>query len=315
MNERRATTSPVGNDGDRARRRFVAGMLGLAGGSLAATALRAQPPRDAAPPDPSVVAAQLPLEGVVGLEHVGTVVPNVTEAAQFFGRVFNTFVYKEKAPPLRYYVTLDPGYIAIGSREGADEAFIDHDCVYAEGFDRAAMAERLRQEKLPTGRFGIFPDPDGLGMQLLPIGGLAGTTVPAGHIVDGAPLVRPRGLYRVVRKVADVDRSAAFYRRFLGRETTDVPASERSVDAVWFRAGPTWLGLEAAGRDEAPRIDRFCVNVAGGEFDPDALTQALPALGALVVAASGDELFGFRSPDGIGVELRPVDPARAWGRA
>ena len=118
------------------------------------------------------MARQLPL-GATGLEHIGTVVPDVTPAARFFGRVFNPHVFKEKESPLRYYVTLDPGYIAFGSRDNAPAAFIDHDCVLVESYDRAAMALRLEQERLPAGRFGIIGDPDGLGLQLLPIGGLA----------------------------------------------------------------------------------------------------------------------------------------------
>jgi hypothetical protein len=71
--------------------------------------------------------------------------------------------------------------------------------------------------------------------------------------------------------------------------------------------------VAAAPRGEAPRIDRFCVNVAAGGFDFEATAAALEALGAAVVAASPDGVH-FRSPEGIGVELRPVDPARIWGR-
>lgn len=97
--------------------------------------------------------------------------PEVTAAARFFGRVFNPLVYKEMVPPLRYYVTLDPGYIALGSRDNAADASIDHDCVLAEGYDRAAMAARLELEGLAPGRFGVIRDPDGLRLQLLPFGG------------------------------------------------------------------------------------------------------------------------------------------------
>jgi len=175
------------------------------------------------------------------------------------------------------------------------------------------MARRLELEGLPQGRFGIFPDPDGNGLQLLPIGGLAGSTEPAGSIVDAAPLVRPRGLYRVLRYVSDVERSVAFYRKFLGPEATGVPETEQSVDAVWFAAGPTWLGVQQVPAGETPRIDRFCVNVAAGGFDRAAVASALTALGATVVE-SPPPLLHFRSPEGIGVELRPVDPARMWGR-
>lgn len=287
---------------------------GLAAAAFGGVCARAQAPTaPAEPPSDAAVARQLPLDSV-GIEHIGTVVPDVTAAARFFGRVFNGLVFKEQNPPLRYYVTFDPGYVAIGSREGVTEAFIDHDCVMVEGYDRAAMALRLELEGLPPGRFGIIPDSDGLGLQLLPIGGLAGSTEPAGRIVDEAPVVRPRGLYRVVRIVEDLDRSVAFYRKFFGPETDRVPVGNPGEDIVWFAAGPTFFGLEQASDGAAPRIDRFCVNVSMAEFDVAGVANTLTGLGARVVSNDSDPLLHFRSPEGIGVELRPVDPARMWGR-
>jgi catechol 2,3-dioxygenase-like lactoylglutathione lyase family enzyme len=258
--------------------------------------------------DATLIARQLPLDAV-GTEHVGTVVPDVTRAARFFARVFNPQVYKERDEPLRYYVTLDPGYVAIGSRANATGAFIDHDCVLVDGYDRAAMASRLEREGLPAGRFGVIPDPDGLGLQLLPIGGLAASTVYAGAIVEGAPLVRPRGLYRVLRYVSDLERSLAFYRKFFGPELTSYEAGGR-----WFKVGQTYFGLEQVPAGESPRIDRFCVNVAAGGFDAPKVRAALESLGAETRSGGADAILHFRSPEGIGVELRPVDPARIWGR-
>jgi catechol 2,3-dioxygenase-like lactoylglutathione lyase family enzyme len=286
------------------RRSVLAGALGLAAlGSAAGRALAQNAP------DPALVARQLPLRAV-GLEHVGTVVPDVTVAARFFARVFNPHVYKEKEEPLRYYVTLDPGYIALGSRANASGAFIDHDCVMAEGYDRAAMAVRLEQERLPPGRFGIIGDPDGLGLQLLPFGGLAASTIYAGALTDERPLVRPRGLHRVVRRVKDLEKSLEFYRKFFGAELKDYAQSGR-----WFKVGPTYFGLEQAGEGEAPRIDRFCVNVSAGGYDAARVSAALVELGAKVRSSPRDELLHFRSPNGLGVELRPVDPAKMWDRA
>jgi len=153
------------------RRAVLQGLTGLAAAGLPLAAR----PQARSGADAALVSRQLPLEAV-GLEHIGTVVPDVSAAARFFGRIFNPQVYKEKEEPLRYYVTLDPGYIALGSRANTTGGFIDHDCVLVESYDRDAMAARLEQEGLPPGRFGIIPDPDSLGLQLLPIGGLAGST-------------------------------------------------------------------------------------------------------------------------------------------
>ena len=171
------------------------------------------------------------------------------------------------------------------------------------------MARRLEQEGLPAGRFGIIGDPDGLGLQLLPIGGLAASTEPAGRIVPEAPLARPRGLYRVLRYVSDLDAARVFYRKFFGPEI-EVP----NAAGVWFAVGPTYFGIEQAPAGVAPRIDRFCVNVAAGDYDEPSVRAALVELGAEIRSAPSAELLHFRSPEGIGVELRPVDPARIWGR-
>jgi catechol 2,3-dioxygenase-like lactoylglutathione lyase family enzyme len=286
-----------------------------AGAGLAAAALRAphgasaQPPGGGAPaaePTAAAVAAALPLD-TLGLEHIGTVVPDVTRAARFYSRVFNPVLYKEREEPLRYYVTLDPGYIALGSRANETRAFIDHDCALLRSYDRAAMARRLEAEGLPAGRFGVIPDPDGLGLQLLGVpGGLAGSTESAGRLVEGEPLVRPRGLAHVVRYVTDLDRAAAFYRKFFG---TEVP---EDGGGLAFRAAHTRWILRETPANEAPRIDRFGVYAA--RFDAAAVTQGLTALGARVVSTAPERLH-FRCPDGLGVELLPVDPARIWGLA
>jgi catechol 2,3-dioxygenase-like lactoylglutathione lyase family enzyme len=297
---------------NHSRRTLLAAGTGL----LAAAALHerrtaAQPPNavPAAPgsePSRGAVAAALPL-ATLGLEHIGTVVPDVTRAARFYSSVFNPPLYKEREEPLRYYVTLDPGYIALGSRAGEERAFIDHDCALLERYDRAALARRLEAEGLPAGRFGIIPDPDGLGLQLLAVpGGLAGSTVPAGRLVQGEPLVRPRGLAHVVRYVADVERSAAFYRQFFGPDLPEDGGGRA------FRAAHTRWILRPAPAGEAPRIDRFAVNVA--HFDAEKVARGVESLGGRVVSASAERLH-FRCPDGLGVELLPVDPARIWGRA
>jgi catechol 2,3-dioxygenase-like lactoylglutathione lyase family enzyme len=289
------------------RRAVLAG--GLAAGVCAvATRATAQPGSRAAAPEPTAaqVAAALPLD-TLGLEHIGTVVPDVTRSARFFSRVFNPVLYKERDEPLRYYVTLDPGYIALGSRANEPRAFIDHDCALLERYDRAAMAKRLEAEGLPAGRFGVIPDPDGLGLQLLGApGGLAGTTVPAGRLVEGEPLLRPRGLSFVVRYVADLERSVAFYRRFFGPETPE------DGGGVAFRAAHTRWIVRTVPAGEAPRIDRFGVNVA--HYDASAAVRGLESLGARVVSNASERLH-FRCPDGLGVELVAVDPARIWGLA
>ena len=288
------------------RRTLLAGLAATA--YTAATRATAQPASRSAAPEPTAaqVANALRL-ATLGLEHIGTVVPDVTRSARFYSRVFNPMLYKERDKPLRYYVTLDPGYIALGSRANEVHAFIDHDCALLKSYDRAAMAKRLEAEGLPAGRFGVIPDPDGLGLQLLGVpAGLAGSTTRAGRLAEGEPLVRPRGLAYVVRYVADIERSAAFYRRFFGPETAD------GDGGVAFAAAHTRWILRPVPGGETPRIDRFGVNVA--HYDFPAVVRALEALGARIVSPLPERLH-FRCPDGLGVELVPVDPARIWGLA
>lgn len=292
------------------RRVLLAAGAGLALAAKLVLPRRAegQPPNGgpAAEPTAAAIAAALPLD-TLGLEHIGAVVPDVTRAARFYSSVFNPVLYKERDEPLRYYVTLDPGYIAFGTRANEPRAFFDHDCALLKSYDRAAMARRLEADGLPAGRFGIIPDPDGLGLQLLAVpGGLAGTTVAAGRLVRGEPLLRPRGLAYVVRYVADLERAAAFYRRFFGPELPE------EGGGLAFRAAHTRWILRAAPAGEAPRIDRLGVNVA--RFEAAAVVRGLEALGARVVSPAPQRLH-FRCPEGLGIELNPVDPARIWGLA
>jgi catechol 2,3-dioxygenase-like lactoylglutathione lyase family enzyme len=245
------------------------------------------------------VSSQLPLKST-GLEHMGTVVPDVTAAGKFYGRLFDPELYKEKDPPLRYYVRLGIGYLALGSRANQPHAFFDHFCALVQDYDAPAMAEQLKTEGLPAGRYGIIPDPDGIGFQLLAApGGLAKTTEPAGRIVDADALVRPRRLSQVILHVADLDRSLQFYRRFFGAELHP----KRRGDSPYFQIADTRLVLEAGTSAEPARVDRIVINVE--PFDHKAVSGELTKLGAQVASHSKQELR-FTDPFGLRMELHPV---------
>jgi len=240
--------------------------------------------------------SQLPLRST-GLEHMGTVVPDVTAAARFHGRLFNPEVHKEKDPPLRYYVTLGVGYLAFGSRANETRAFFDHFCALVQDYDGRAMAQELQTQGLPAGRYGIIPDPDGVGLQLLATpGGLAKSTEPAGRIVEEDALVRPKGLSQVVLRVASLERSLQFYRKFFGNES-------RAGAQTVFQVADTRLVLEPAAPGESARIERICVNVE--PFDRAVVERELTKLGASLAAGSGKTLR-FRDPMGLGFELIQV---------
>jgi catechol 2,3-dioxygenase-like lactoylglutathione lyase family enzyme len=240
--------------------------------------------------------SQLPLK-TTGLEHLGTVVPDVTAAGKFYGRLFNPDLYKEKDPPLRYYVTLGVGYLALGSRANQPHAFFDHFCALVENYDAQAMAQQLQREGLPAGRYGIIPDPDGIGLQLLGVpGGLAKSTEPAGRIVEGNALVQPEHLDHVVLRVSDLEKSLSFYRRFFGPEAKSGGPGSPAV----FQVAGTRLLLEKAADGESARIDRIGINVR--PFDQRAVARQLSQLGAQV-STEAKKSLRFTDPFGLVMEL------------
>jgi catechol 2,3-dioxygenase-like lactoylglutathione lyase family enzyme len=105
---------------------------------------------------------------------------------------------------------------------------------------------------------------------------------------------------RVVMQVPDVEKSAAFYRRFFGMET----ARDRTPERIWFTAARTRLGLEKVAAGEKPHINRFGIRVAA--FDRQAVTRKLGAIGVTTLPGAGGNLLSFRDADGITVELRGV---------
>lgn len=247
----------------------------------------------------SASTTQLPLR-TTGLEHVSAVVPDVGAAGKFYGRVFNPELYKEKDPPLRYYVTLNPGYIALGSRANATQPFFDHFCALVIDYNPAAMTEELKAQGITPGRVGIIPDPDTVGFQLLKDpAGLAKTTEPAGRIVEGDALLKSHGLEAVVLRVADLEKSAQFYRKFVGLERAGAPAGQK-----WFQVAATQLGLIAAAAGEAPHVDHIRIKVE--KFNRKTVSRELEKLGAKVASLSTKGSLRFTDPLGLGVEIKPV---------
>jgi catechol 2,3-dioxygenase-like lactoylglutathione lyase family enzyme len=150
-----------------------------------------------------------------------------------------------------------------------------------------------------NGGFGMIGDPDGLRLQLLNVpGGLAGTIVPGGRISLDPPALHPIGLDHIILVVSDLDKSAAFYQKFFGK---DVSRSTRPA-RVWFQAGNTRLGLEAAKTGEQPRVDHCCLRIAG--FDQKSVTAKLKELDVELAPSNDEQLLRFRDPHGIQWELK-----------
>ena len=301
-------------DGENLSRRTVLGGLGAAAVPLIAGCTPVPdgpvPPASAAYGGTGAAStaapASLPFRATF-LEHMGTVVPDVTAATVFHSRLFNPAIMTENAPPLRLYVDLKPGYLAFGSRANEPRAFFDHFCVLLDDWDRDAVAAALEADGFaPNPAFMLVQDPDGIGVQYYSHpGGWFPTVIPADPLVDGPSLVEPRGLAHVMLNVADMDAALAYYRRYFGM------LDERDdADVAWFvfpdNEQPTRLGLRAAPDGVPPSIDHIGVRVA--PFDHAGLAEALVAMGAGVAPAAGSagERLAFTDPMGLKLELVAV---------
>lgn len=254
----------------------------------------------------------LPLDNL-GLEHLDIIVPDPAASARFYLRVFRTALHQQPVrDTLRYFVLLGDlpadrqvGYIAIGAAQGRASS-IGHYCVLARVYDRAGMSAALESAGFPTvrgaGGLGMWPDPDGLELQLFqPPAGLVTAAVPSPLPVDGDGLLRPIGVDHVMLSVSSLERALPYYRLVYGT------AAEQPRDAqgrVWFHLDKgTRVGLREAAPGSTPAIEHFAVAVAA--FDRRLLLARLRELGAPVLPSDDEpDVVRFRDNNGIIVEVR-----------
>jgi catechol 2,3-dioxygenase-like lactoylglutathione lyase family enzyme len=254
----------------------------------------------------------LPLDNL-GLEHLDIVVPDTAASAKFYMRVFKTRLHQQPVrDTLRYFILLGEltadrqvGYIAIGAANGRPPA-IGHYCTLAKVYDRAGMGRQLEAAGFPgirgAGGLGMWPDPDGIELQLFqPPAGLVTAAVPSTLDVQADGLVTPLGVDHVLLLVNDVERSLPYYRLVYGPGVEGRRAGAR-----------TWLNLEKATRiglekaaDGVPRIGHYAIKVA--PFDRPAVAARLRELGSSVLPSPDEpEVLRFADNNGIVVELRVV---------
>jgi catechol 2,3-dioxygenase-like lactoylglutathione lyase family enzyme len=256
---------------------------------------------------PAALAAQrsqLPLR-TSGLEHVGFTVPDPQKSAAFYGRIFDPQIFQEMSPPLRYYCRLGIGYVAFGPNPSANPgaaARIDHFCATVEDYRLDEMRAELKTHGLNLAGvpgFNAVSDPDGVRMQFMATpGGLLQTIIPSTRVTQDDAICEAVGLDHVVVQVPDPEKSATFYGRFFGKESS----RERTPERIWFTAARTRLGLEKTPEGQMPHIDRFGIRVAA--FDRNVITRKLGAIGVTVLPSTGGNGVRFRDADGIVVELR-----------
>jgi catechol 2,3-dioxygenase-like lactoylglutathione lyase family enzyme len=282
------------------RRSLLAASAGIAALPVIATAARAA--GDDAKP---AAGGNDIASNVLGLDHISIIVPDVEKVAKFYASVFNANVYKEKGEPTRYYVPLDPGYLSFGTRVGQSETVIDYTAALVKDYDADAVEKRLEKAGITANR-GVFRDPDDLGFRLVGTPGGLPSTVETVALADEPALFRTRGLSHIASNVASLEKSDGFYKTFFGA------GKVRPSKAVGYTgAGPSrWLLLPPRqGRDVKPHIDHYGVWVA--PFDAEKVAKAIEDLGGKVTSNRGN-VFIFRGPDEVAVEIRTVDPTRLW---
>ena len=151
------------------------------------------------------------------------------------------------------------------------------------------------------GPTGMWPDPDGLELQLFqPPAGLVTAAVPSPLPGERDGLLVPRNVDHMLLRVSSLEKSLPYYRLVYGA------AAERPRDAngrVWFQLERgTRLGLEEAP-GQAPGIAHYAIAVA--PFDGRALETRLRELGASAVPAPDEPgVVRFADNNGILVEVR-----------
>lgn len=272
------------------RRRWLTGASALAAGSLLATRGSAQQ-------------KLLPLHNS-GLDHLSITVPDALQAATFYGRIFDPQIFHERTGVQRHYVRLGSAYLAFGPQANATP-YIDHIAAGVIDFDEAKFGDAGVKAEItaaglaaPPGVLPMLSDPDQLRLQLVSAThGLFDTLMPGGRITTEAPALIPISLDHIMVSVADVEKSAAHYRKLFGPEES----RERNPLRVWFKLADTKLGLEAAPAGQKPSFSHYCVKVAG--FDRATATARLQKLGIKVEAGSEKGTLRFRDLYNLPVEV------------
>ena len=252
----------------------------------------------------------LPLQNL-GLEHLDIVVPDPAASARFYASIFKTKLHQQPIrDTVRYFVLLGDlpadrqvGYIAIGAGQGRPPS-IGHYCTLAKVYDRAGMARELEAAGYAgirgAGGLGMWPDPDGLELQLFqPPAGLVTAAVPSPLPVDGDGIVTPIGVEHVMLLVSNLEKSLPYYRLVYGSGVE----GPRENGRVWLRLQRnTRIGLEQVSGGRAPMIGHFAIKVA--PFDRAAVLSRLRELGANVLPSADEpDVLRFADNNGIVVEL------------
>jgi catechol 2,3-dioxygenase-like lactoylglutathione lyase family enzyme len=238
------------------------------------------------------------------LDHLEFFVSDVQKSAAFYARVFGNTVLKNNRTSRRY-VKLGSGYMAIDTGQ---QIRVDHICAGIPGFEIAGVHDYLRQlgieyRDYPSGKDLSVGEPDdGVRLQLANDNGWSaltgGTASPEKIQLEGESIFRSLGLNHILLNVPDPERSAAFYEKILG------PVAQRNNNRIWFRVGPSRIGLLKTPEGQRAGVNHFCVSAAA--FDYDSSMKKLAQAGANLETPEATGAPEFRDPDGYLVQvMRP----------
>lgn len=256
-----------------------------------------------------VISRALPIPQIeepqlAGLDRIEFYVSSVEKSRDFYVQLFGTPLKNRNG---KRYVKLGSSYMAFEVPRGAGgQVRIDHFSVSIRNLEMPKLHAYLEQRGImyqdyPSGRDTAVVDSEGIRTQLSPENGWRFIDTPnfpdEPITVQSEPVFQPASLESVVLNVADPEKSAAFYQRFLA------PPAARNAGIIWFQAGKSRVGLQRTPENEKAGVHHFCVSAA--RFDYNTAVQRLRQLDAEPLqAAPGIE---FRDPDGFRIQVLSVE--------
>jgi catechol 2,3-dioxygenase-like lactoylglutathione lyase family enzyme len=237
----------------------------------------------------------------VALDHIEFYVSNVEKSRDFFVRIFGNNLKNRNG---KRYLKLGSTYMAFEAPRGNGGIRVDHFSVSVKRLDMPKLHAFLEQrgvmfQDYPSGRDTGITDSDGIRTQLSPEDGwsfLNTPNFPAEEVaVTGEPIFHPTGLNHILLSVGDLEKSIAFYQRFLGTIV------DRNSGRIWFQAGTSRIGLMQTPSNERSGIHHFCINAA--PFDYNNAVSKLQQSGAAIERAEMPGVVQFRDLDGLRIQI------------
>jgi len=234
------------------------------------------------------------------IDHVSLAVRDIDQAMIFYRTLFGSEVMKDNKTARRF-MRFGPCYLSIAPAAAGQAIRIDHACAGVKDLEAVAgLKTAAEKEGLPlkgSSRDFTISDPDGTNIQVSPNNSwpqMPNATPEPGRA--GEPMFRVRGMHHLAIRVADMERSTAFYRKLFGPEVRH----QGNPPQPWFQAGETIIGLyyPTAGK---PDIDHFCALV--DPFDAPAAVKKLKDLGAKAELSRTGGLAEFYDPQGIRLQV------------